>query len=122
EEAVLEEVLLDVGDVERAYGNGSRPGPAPDSADGLWPGEVAHDRDDQVLLLHRLDEPEVVLGGQIALRRAVHVRLEDHLFVGREPAATARSVEARHDGRVPQSRALPEECEVDGLELLQIGG
>ena len=68
EEVVLEEILLDVRDVERGDRRAPLADVAADGAQRLRAGEVADDRDDEVALLQALQELEVVLGREIAVR------------------------------------------------------
>src|SRR5439155_25240824 len=60
--AVLKEILFDVGQVEGTHDRALLLEIGADGADRFRTAEISADRDDEILLVQRLHEPEVLLG------------------------------------------------------------
>src|SRR5262249_46529570 len=88
EYGVLEEILLYVRSVKRSHRQAVLAQIIADRRQRLLPGEVANDRNDQILALHRANKLIVAGGGQKVAGLSVQVRLGDYLFQAWKRAAT----------------------------------
>src|ERR1700686_548678 len=116
--AVLKEILFDVGYVESAHQRALLVEIGPDGANRFGAAEISADRDEQILLVQRLHESEVLLPGEEALRFSI--------VVVRRPGETGKRAAAHSPGSsqcAPGPAAcrnvgtIPDECGTDGLEL-----
>ena len=116
--AILLQVFLDVRDVEHGDGRPLVFQILTDRADRSGPGEVPHERDDQVVGLELFQEPERLVAGQVAAQLAHPVGRHHQVGVGRLSVAAALVTRRR----VLNLRAVDMEGAIVVLKPEQVAG